>query len=168
MMHISPAFTKQVQIGDESYYEFRFDPGTTVVKSLNCVMDDTLPYQMYREFIELGKIPVYLSYSDMANLFESCGELCGVDLGANEAVLSAIASSVMKDPDDMRRSFSFKINSILDELSERPAIVPFRDVQYGATNTTAKIMGSYSDLAITSALVNPSERNEQFEDLLRK
>ena len=168
MFPLQPAVTKQVQIGDDSYLEFTFDPGTTVIKNLNCVMDDTLPYQMHHEFIELGKIPGYLSYSDQANLFESVIELCGVKLGANEAVLSAIASSVMKDPEDLGRSYAFKINSIANEREFTPAIVPFRDVQYGATNVTAKLMGSYSDLAITSALVNPSERNERFEDLLRK
>lgn len=168
MFSLLPALTKQVQINDESYFEFTFDPDTTVIKNLNCVMDDTLPYQMYHEFIELGKIPGYLTYSDQANLFESVIQLCGVKLGANEAVLSAISSSVMKDPEDLSRSYAFKIDSIKEERNYTPAIVPFRDVQYGATNVTAKLMGSYSDLAITSALVNPSERNERFEDLLRE
>lgn len=171
MFKLSPAYTKQVTIGDEVFYELGFDPGTTVVKNLNCVMDDTLPYQMYHEFIELGKLPSYQGYYDQANMFESCIALAGVKLGANEAVLSAIASSVLKDPDDLTRSYAFRLNLVSDGQQTSvpaPTVVPFRDVQYGATNTTAKIMGSYSDLAITSALVNPSERNEPFEDLLRE
>jgi len=163
MVSLAPSITKQVTIGDTSYYEFQFDPGTIVVRNVNCVMDDTMPYQVYREFIELGKVPGYLNYYDMCNLFESVPELAGVSLGANEAVLSAIASSVMKDPDDLRRSFAFRVG----ESGVEPAIVPFRDVQYGATNTTAKLMGSFSDLAVTAALVNPSERQERFEDLMR-
>lgn len=167
MVQIAPGTTRQVSIGGNAYYEFSFDPGTTIIKNVNCVMDDTLPYQMYREFIEMGKVPPYLAYSDVCNLFESCIEVCGVTLGANEAVLSAIASSIFKDPDDLSRSFAFKIDSIKSELLVNSVIVPFRDVQYGATNTTAKLMGSFSDLAVTGALVNPSERNEKFEDLLR-
>lgn len=167
MVSIRPGSTRQVNIDGFAYYEFSFDPGTVVVRNLNCVMDDTMPYQMYREFIEMGKVPPYLNYTDACNMFESCGELCGVTLGANEAVLSAISSSIMKDPQDLGRSYAFCINAIADQNKVRPAVVPFRDVQYGATNTTAKIMGSYSDLAVTAALVNPSERTEDFEDLLR-
>lgn len=167
MVSLDPGATRQLMIDGNAYYELSFDPGTTVVRNVNCVMDDTMPYQIYREFVEMGKIPPYLEYSDVANLFSSCAELCGVTLGANEAVLSAISSSVMKDPDDLNRSFAFRINSIVEQTKLRPAIVPFRDVQYGATNTTAKLMGSYTDLAVTAALVNPSERNEDFEDLLR-
>lgn len=163
MVSLAPSITRQTTIGDTSYYEFWFDPGTTVVRNVNCVMDDTMPYQMYREFIELGKVPGYMDYYDMCNLFESVPTLAGVTLGANEAVLSAIASSVMKDPENLSRSFAFR----LGESGVEPAIVPFRDVQYGATNTTAKLMGSFSDLAVTAALVNPSERQERFEDLLR-
>lgn len=171
MFRLSPAFTKQVNIADEVFYELTFDPGTTVVKTLNCVMDDTLPYQMTHEFIELGKIPQYQGYYDQANMFESCIELTGVKLCANEAILSAIASSVLKDPDDLQRSYAFRLDSVVEGQQHTlptPAIVPFRDVQYGPTNTTAKLTGSYPDLAITSALVNPSTRNEPFEDLLRE
>ena len=167
MVSIRPGSSRQVNINGYGYIEFSFDPGTVVVRNLNCVMDDTMPYQMYREFIEMGKVPPYMEYSDVCNMFESCSELCGVTLGANEAVLSAIASSIIKDPNDLNRSFAFRIDSILEQTKLRGAVVPFRDVQYGATNTTAKIMGSFSDLAVTAALVNPSERSEDFEDLLR-
>lgn len=167
MLNISPGFTRIVKGRDQSYYEFSFDPGTVVIRNSFAVMDDTLPYQMYREFIEMGKVPEFFAYEDMANIFISVVELAGVKLGANEAILSAIASSVMKDPDDLRRSYAFIINHIDEQLSRRYGVVPFRDVQLGATNNTAKLMGSFSDLATSSMLVNPSTRSEPMEELLR-
>ena len=57
----------------------------------------------------------------------------------------------------------------MDEvLSRPPALIPFRSVTYGATNTTAKLMGAYFDEGLTSALVNPSQRTEKIEELLRR
>lgn len=167
MIGISPSTTKIIKDGENSYYEFGFDPYTEVINNVNVVMDDTLPYQMYREFIQMGRVPPYLNYEQQAGLFDSVLELCGVSLGAKESILSMIASSVFKDPNDLRRSYAFALKSIEDMRRVRPALVPFRDVQFGTTNTTARLMGSYPDLAVTSALVNPSERLEDMEELLR-
>lgn len=167
MLNIAPGAQRVVKSRDQSYYEFSFDPGTTLIKNSYAVMDDTLPYQMYREFIEMGKVPEFFSYEDMANIFISVVDLAGVKLGASEAILSAIASSVIKDPEELRRSFAFVINEIDEQLKHRYSVVPFRDVQLGATNNTAKLMGSFSDLATSSMLVNPSTRSEPMEELLR-
>lgn len=167
MLNIAPSSQRIVKTREQSYYEFSFDPGTTVIRNSYAVMDDTLPYQMYREFIEMGKVPEFFSYEDMANIFISVVDLAGVKLGASEAILSAIASSVIKDPEDLRRSFAFAINEIDEQLKRRYSVVPFRDVQLGATNNTAKVMGSFSDLAASSMLVNPSTRIEPMEELLR-
>lgn len=167
MLNIAPGTQRIVKSRDQSYYEFSFDPGTTLIKNSYAVMDDTLPYQMYREFIEMGKVPEFFSYEDMANIFISVVDLAGVRLGASEAILSAIASSVIKDPEELRRSFAFVINDIDEQLKQRYSVVPFRDVQLGATNNTAKLMGSFSDLATSSMLVNPSTRTEPMEELLR-
>ena len=167
LLHIHPSGTSTVRCNDTDYYEFSFDPGTTVITTTNAVRDDVLPYKMYKEFVEMGKVPCYFDYVDCANMFVSVPHFCGVELGATEAIVSAIGSSICKNPKDLTQPYSFTLRNIEERRKVPFAVVPFRDVQFGATNTTAKIMGSYSDQALTSALVNPSQRNEGIEDGLR-
>jgi hypothetical protein len=55
------------------------------------------------------------------------------------------------------------------QLTDKPPeIIALRSVQDGASNTTAKLMGAYLDEGINSALVDPAERLERVEDLLRR
>lgn len=167
LLHIHPSGTGTVRCDEVDYYEFSFDPGTTVFTTVNVVKDDVLPYKMYKEFVEMGKVPCYFDYVDCANMFTSVPHYCGVDLGANEAIVSAIGSSICKNPKDLTQPYALILKNIADRHRQPFTIVPFRDVQFGATNTTAKIMGSYSDQALTSALVNPSQRSEGIEEGLR-
>ncbi|MNJ68815.1 hypothetical protein D3C77_650980 [compost metagenome] len=48
-----------------------------------------------------------------------------------------------------------------------PTIIPLRNVSYGATNTIAKLTGSRFDEGMTSAIVNPGDRVERTEMVLR-
>jgi hypothetical protein len=55
-----------------------------------------------------------------------------------------------------------------EQFTKPPTFIPFRSPIYGATNTTAKLIGAYFDDSINSALVNPSEKVEGVESLLRR
>jgi hypothetical protein len=168
LVTFSPAIVNVVKIFDEDYYELVFDPGTTVIPTVNCVMDDVLPYRTYNHFIAHARIPWYFGFLDVVNLFTSCPHYTGVFLAANESVMSLIASDIARNPENPALKYCTAIESIDQQWSVKPYWIPFKDIQYGATNTTARIMGSYADLAVTSALVNPSTRNENIEELLRQ
>src|SRR5690606_25517753 len=62
MLRIEPTSTNTVTVGDEDYFEFYFEAGSVVVADTQVVVDDTVAYYVYNEFIAKGRAPWYLSY----------------------------------------------------------------------------------------------------------
>ena len=69
MVRIEPSSTMKILIDDQEFYEFTFDPGSTVIPSLQLVKRDTLVYRIYDEIISKGHVPWYLGYSELGKIF---------------------------------------------------------------------------------------------------
>jgi len=167
MVRLSPAIVNIVKGFDEDYYELTFDQGGLVMETSAIVIDDTLSYRVYKRFVEMGKVPIYMDSLDIITMFKNVRYCCGSKLGDGESVLTAISCSILRDPQDLSRPLSLSKEGPFSHGDYDFVIVPFRDVQFGASNVTAKVSGSYADIAINSALVNPSDRSEAMEDGLR-
>jgi len=168
MMRIEPTITNTIKIEDEDYLEFVFDPGCTVISSTELVKSDTFIYLIYSEIIAKGNVPWFMNYEDMGRLFESAPHHAGVSVGANFAVIEMIMAAISRSEKDRTKYFRHQLNSMQDLEKEVPAFIPLRSVTYGASNTTAKLIGAYWEEGLTSALVNPTETVEPIEGLLRR
>jgi len=166
MMRINPASTETVEIEEENYLEFHFQAGDRVFDSTDLVQNNTLTYYIYDEFVAKGRIPWFMNYFDMAKLFETAKEHAGMNLG-NPAVLELIISTIARDPKEITRLYRHAIKKVEDVYRLAPKVVPFRSVIYNTSDTTSKLIGAYFSDGVTSALVNPSERVERIEQLLR-
>ena len=88
-------------------------------------------------------------------------------MGSTPAVLEIIVSTICRDSNDLRRYYR-QVVETKEEISQNPpALIPLRNVSYGATNTIAKITGSRFDEGMTSAIVSPGDRVERTEKILR-
>ena len=86
----------------------------------------------------------------------------------NPEVMELIASMVSRNQKNRLEYYRHTIQN-RDELKTNPPLfVALRSVSDSATNTTNKLGGSYFEEGLTSALVNPTERVERIEDLLRR
>lgn len=168
MMRIEPTVTNTIKIEDEDYLEFVFDPGCTVISSTELVKSDTFIYLVYSEIIAKGNVPWFMNYEDMGRLFESAPHHAGVSVGANFAVIEMIMAAISRSEKDRTKYFRHLINARQDLVNQVPAFIPLRSVTYGASNTTAKLIGAYWEEGLTSALVNPTETVEPIEGLLRR
>lgn len=167
-MRIEPTSINTITIEGDDYYEFYFEPGAVVIPDLMLEVEDTLAYYVYDEIIAKGKIPWYLKYLEVGGLFDSAKYHAGLNVGANPAVMEMIVASIARDPDDLAKYYRHTLKGYEDVVARPPAFIPFSNVIYGATNTTARFIGSYFDHGVMAALVNPSTRNEKIEDLLRQ
>lgn len=167
MMPITPSSTTIVTIDGDDYYEFSFDKGAVVCPNTNLVRDDSLAFKVYDEIMAGGHIPTFFSGEDLAKLFESAKYHANINLAPTNAPLEMIAASISRDPKDLRRYYRHVISKIEDQDKTPPRFIAFRNVIYGATNTTARLMGSYFDDGLMSALVNPAEKSEGIETILR-
>lgn len=167
MMRLSPSSVNTVTVAEEDYYEFVFDAGSTVVQNVELVKDDTLPYRIYNELFAKGRVPWYMTYEDLGRIYESAEKHANIVVGANHAVIEMMAAAVCRDSKNLTRYYRHVVEKEQDLVTNPPAVTKLKDVGLGATNTTAKLLGSYFTEGLTSALVNPSDRKEPIETLLR-
>ena len=168
MMRLTPSSTTKVMYDDDEYYEFSFDAGATICPSLHLVKMDTLVYSIYDEILSKGRVPWYLGYKEMGQLFDTAQLHAGANVGEQQEVVELMVSLVTRDADNRAMYYRQVINSPADFLRKKPAFIPLRSVQYAATNTLNKLAGSYARDGMVSALATPTERVERLEELLRK
>lgn len=162
-----PSMVNTVVIDDVEYLEMQYEPGDRVISSLDLVMIDNLLYRIYDEIIAKGRVPWYVTYEDLGDLFETSKKHTGITVGSTPAVLEIIVSTICRDSNDLRRYYR-QVVETKEEISQNPpALIPLRNVSYGATNTIAKITGSRFDEGMTSAIVSPGDRVERTEKILR-
>lgn len=167
MMRVTPTSIRSVKFEGASYLEMMFEPGSVVFPTTLLVKTDTLVYRIFDEFIAKGHIPWYVDYDDLARLFETADEHAGVKLGPSHSIMEMFAAAIARDPKDKTKYFRQTATSLADTKQNPPALIPFRSVIYGATNTTAKVLGSYFGDGLTSALAEPSTKPAPIETLLR-
>jgi hypothetical protein len=165
LVGIDPTSVNTVMIDDTEYYEFSFDAGATVFTSTEIVQMDSLAYAIYNEIIAGGRVPAYLSYVDLGHIFDTAGPYAGANIGRNREVTELICSLIARDS-ERRELYYRQTVQTLNASATGPVFIPLRSVQYSATNTTNRIVGSYMREGLNAALVMPSERQERIEKLL--
>lgn len=162
-VYMTPSSVRTTMVDGSQYYLLEFDKGDVIVPNINLVKIDTLAYYVFDEFIFKGNIPWFLHYEDIAKLFfpETIRKYCGVNLGTSNVVLEMVAATMARDNNDKRRYYR------QTSLEKEPFFVGLKSSVYGATNVTARLLGSYFDDNLLSATVNPTEKSENVEALLR-
>lgn len=167
-MRIKPTVVSTVKFDGDNYLEFSFDPGSVVIADKELVKDDFLVYKVFDEFVSKGRIPWFIDYRrDLGALFESAGYHAGLNLASNHVILDIIAAAITRYKVDPTIYYRHMVKNLNDLDSIESVNIPLRSVSYGATNTTSKLVGSYFGEGLTSALVNPSEKMEKIESILR-
>lgn len=167
LMQVSPDAINRVKIEGEDYLELVFEKGSTVIVNTNLVQDDILVFRIYDEFLSKGNIPWYMNYEDAGRMFDTAGKHAGVSVGSNPEVIEMLIATIFRDAKDRNLSLRTQLNSRSDLQTKPFSTIPLRSVAYAASNTTNKLAGAYFSVGLTSALVNPTERTERVEAILR-
>lgn len=167
IIQIEPQSTIKVNFGDNEYYEFSFDAGAVICKDLNLIRTDTLVFRIYDEILSKGKVPWYMNYEAMGKLFSTSRKHADTRVGDNREVTELIISMNSRNPKNLHQYYREIIRQPKD-LEISPVFTALKDVDTAATNTLNKLAGSYFEQGVTSALVNPADRQERIESLLTK
>lgn len=167
-MTLTPSSNTVVSFNGEDYFEFSFDKGSVVSPNINLVIDDKNAYNVYNEFIAKGRIPWFMSYEDVGKILATAHNYAGITLSGTNAPLELIITSIARNSNNLYEYYRNTIKNIDEQFEKPPSYVPFKSVSYGATNTAGKIMGSYFDEGLTSALTAPDGGPEGVEIHLRK
>lgn len=168
MIHITPSAINTVKVDGDDYYEFVFNPGSTVISNLSLVKNDVVTYYIFDEFFAKGRVPWYIDYDSLGSIFDSAAKHAGVNFGKNKVIIELIASIIARDKKDRYIMYRHVVKNLADKLKNKPDFIPLSAIQFTATNTVTKLAGAYMSDGIVSALVNPSERVERVESLLTR
>lgn len=166
MIRIDPSETNRVQVDGDEYLEFVFHPGSVVIPNLYLAKTDTLVYKIYDELIAKAKVPVYLTYFDLAKLFDTARKHAGANVGYYKEVTELLISLSARNFKDKKQYYRQVLETMHDFITNPPYFASLKDVTLSATNTTNKLGGGYFRNGTISAINSPSERTERLESFL--
>lgn len=167
-LEIEPSNTNEVTINDETYLEFTFDVGARVFKTRAMLCDDKLCYRIYEEQFAQGHVPWYIGQVEAAASFDTAGFHAKAELATNRAIFEMIVSSRARSAKDRSVYWRHSIKQQSEFISNPPDLIQLRDVSYGASSTVAKMIGPYFKDSLVSAVVTPSTRVENIEEIYRR
>lgn len=160
MCEIRPDSRKRVKIGGEEYLEFYFDANSIVLEDNRLFQQSTLVYNLFNEEIAKGNVPFYFTDVDFLFYLDLTSDFANLKLGKNNVSLEMIISSITRSAQDRTKYYR-------ENPDGNYSFIPLRNIQLGATNTLAKLMGSYFETGVTSSLSRESDKLEDIERLLR-
>lgn len=165
-VELGPAQIDITTIDETEYYNFHYQPGDVVIKTKDLVCRSNLIFESLAEFYFKGKIPWYVGYEDMGKLYDTAEKHSRTSAKILPSVVEYMAAYVARDRND-RTKFVREVSTDKKKINERLTWVPMSSVYWSAPGTVNKLAGAYFADGVVSALVNPSERVEKIERILR-
>lgn len=150
---------------NSTYVKLDFEKDSIVIPSLDLIQDASLLYGIILEFFIVGNIPWYLNYIDLSELFLESSKYTGNSIGNDPIGLEMLTSAVSKAKDGITL-YKDVITKQNDIYTNPPKYVGL-DKILSYDDTGSKLIGSYLEQGMTSALVNPEERTSDASELLR-
>lgn len=154
------------QYNEDFYRQLKFDAYDTVIATKEIIADDKLMYWMYSYFIELANIPWYMEYNDLLKMYDQTPYYMGNTLGSSTQIVEMIIGNVARSPDDIKTMYRHYFDPT-KKKTNLPNWIALRNMSLGAADTFSKVMGSYFDDGVTSALAEPSKTLTNVEKVLR-
>lgn len=167
MVKLEPSGILKTEFDGDVYYKLMFEKGSTVFSSVELVKTDILTFNIYNEIIASGKVPHYMGYLEQAHLFDTAGKHAGAKVGERTEITELLVSLNARDAKNRRKYYRETVKTLDDVYTRPPVILPLKSPEYSPTDTLTKLAGSYWERALVSAVVNPSEKTERIEALLR-
>ena len=165
-IHSSPDSITTITIDDVPYYELTYDAGSVVINSVELLQNSSIIGKVYKEFINRGKVPAYVSYRDLNQVFNTAKEYTGKSIGDSFEILAVPISIIARNPDDINQYYR-EILDTVDPDKVKPIYVPASSVNFSASSALTKLTGSYFYDGVVSALNNPTEQTELIDHVLR-
>lgn len=161
VINIAPSSVDREVIDGEEFTVLNLIEGDLFMTNTELIKVPAIAYAMFTEFVTLGHLPSFLTYEDCATLFSKTEKYCGVNLKVPSVIFEMIFSHLFRDSDDLTVPYR------LTEMKKPPKFVELRSVSFGPPTTLGKIVGSYAQDGVNSAIVHPAEQNTELEDILR-
>ena len=167
LVELGPAVVELITVNEEPYYSFHYEPGDVVIKTKELVCRSNLIFKAIDEFVFKGKVPWYVDYEDMGKIFDTAKQHAKTSANILPSVVEFMAAYIARSRKDRVKFIRETATDYKGFDKKFMDWVPMRSVFWSAPGTVNKLAGAYFENGIISALVNPSERTEKIERILR-
>ena len=165
LMELGPATVTKETMDEQEYLNYTFEAGDVIFQTKDLVCRPNLIYRALDEFIFKGKLPWYIAYDDVGKLFDTAKRHARTSANISPAIVEFVAAYIGRDPADRIKYIRETAETYND--FKKVEWVPMQSVFWSAPGTVNKLSGAYFTDGIVSALVNPSERADRIETILR-
>ena len=161
LLRLSPSRVGKANRNGKSSFELTFEKNDIFLISTTFIMNNSLAYTLFAEFLSLGHMPEFVSYDESATFFQRLSSGTGLKFQTNHTIYELLLAYLARKADDLNTQYRHDPKGKLTFIS-------LQSVSHGTDSTTAKIAGSYFQDGLLSAIVTEkgSENLSELEQLL--
>jgi len=148
---------------DDEYVYLIFYKGDVFIDNTYLIKEPKILFKIFVTFISLGKIPKFIDYKKIHNLFNNDKKIAGRSLGASRLAEELIFSHMARDK---KNPFTFYRNT---PMKDSPLYIGTKNISHGPRSSSAKLGGAYFNDGVYSSLLSDYNKDDDFtiERLLR-
>lgn len=167
IQYLNPYLVDDVEYEGIKYKVLYFSRNNTYSDNNELIKTNKIMNNLFTEFITSGKIPWFISYEDVSNLFLETAKYADSSIGNDPLIMEILTYLISRSSNDKNIYFRYEINKREDLNTKKVTYVGLNNVFYSLNNTTSKLIGGYFTDALTSALVKEEESTSTVGDILR-
>jgi hypothetical protein len=153
-----------IQIVDKfgvDYYELELSNNGIFIDHTETIKDGSFIYDIFVEFITLGRLPYFFTYESSTNIFDKSKELTNTSLWVDHVIFEMISAHLHRDSEDVSVFYRHT------DMKKEAQYIPLRSISLSTESTTSKLLGSYFDDGLTASLVTENTEHKDIENYLR-
>lgn len=162
MQELSPFSIEEVTIENVKYKILNFHKNSVFMPRNKLVINADFIYNLFNDFFVGGRIPWFLSYTDIADMFIESGKYLDNPIGNNLLAFEVLTSIIAREYSNP------KIYYRLSKSKDNPKYVGLKNIYYSFNSTGSKLIGSYLRDGITSAILEKETKSSETTNILRK
>lgn len=163
----TPFRVEAAEINGLEYSIMYFEAMTVFIDIMDLVIDAGLMYPILEEFMISGRVPWYMNYEDVSNIFVMSKKYTDTNIGVNILGFSLLTAIIARDPKNKKRFLRLVGKSREEIINMTPTYIGLGNIYYAINSTLSKEAGAYAANGLTSAMVDPQEEISNIELLVR-
>ena len=161
MLTMIPSFITKETVDDYPYIVLHFNRGDLFIRNTELIRDSSVMFNIFNTFINLGRIPPFINYSQIQHIFDNDKLLVGLNFGINHSTYEVVFAHMYRDTKDPFKFYRYT------QMKTPPKIVSMNQISHGPISASSRMIGGYMNDGVVSALVHDNEDPSVIENLLR-
>ena len=167
-LEMQPTEIDTMAIDDVPYYSLYFEKGMDFITNKKVIKEGNFLFDMFDNFLIKGKIPWYLEYQDLIDIFTKIGKFTGSKAGSNPLVYEILTAVIARWKEDKKVQFRNYVNQVGKIEKDELTWVGLENIWYSYSSTVNKLAGSYMELGLVSSILDPEKEVSDIEHVLRE